>query len=174
LGSGKSKIQNREGFVNRKHYFLFIEKYPESNISYEEYISVLKESSACIQNFILNNELGFKLPLNLGYIAVDKFKPSRTYKAIDWPATLRLGRHIPLTNFHSFGHAFKIKLFKNPKSKPLEAYVMKAHRLLNRALGKKIKSGKENYINIDRSYFSKRFSIENYLSESNKHSQWDK
>lgn len=169
MGSGKGKLQNRKGFVNKVSYKLFIQKYPDSNISYTEYISVLKESSVCIQNTILTNELGFKLPLNLGYIAVHKFKPFKAWRAVDWPATLRLGRRIPLLNFHSMGYAFKIKLFKNPKLVPLRSYTMKAHRQLNRALGQKIKSGNDKYISIDPSYFSKRFSIENYLLENNNH-----
>jgi len=165
LGAGLSKIRNRVGFITRKSYKEFIKKYPSSNISYETFIKVLLESNVSIKEFILTNELGFKLPNNLGYIAVDKFKPSGKFKAIDWPNTLKFGKHIPLTNFHSFGYTFKIKYYKNPKIRPLEGYDMTSHRLIKRELAKKVKEGKQNYISVDPTCFSKRFSIENYLKE---------
>lgn len=166
MGSGLSKVRNRVSLISRKQYNKFIKNHPKSGITYSQFITVLNESNAAIKEFILNNELGFKLPNNLGYIAVDKFKPNKTFTAIDWPNTLKLGKIIPLTNFHTFGYTFKIKLYKNQRMKPLEAYVMTPHRLLNRELAKRIKSGKQNYISLDKSYFSKRFTIENYLKES--------
>lgn len=166
MGAGLSKVRNRTSLISRNQYKAFIKSHPKSTVTYEQFIAVLTESNKAIKEFILTNELGFKLPKNIGYIAVDKFKPNRKFTAVDWPNTLRLGKIIPLTNFHTFGYTFKIKLYKNQRMKPLEAYVMTPHRLLNRELAKRIKEGKQNYINLDKSYFSKRFTIENYLKES--------
>lgn len=163
MGSGKSKISGRINYIKREEYNLFIEKYPSSEVTYDEFITVLKESTNVIKNQILDNPLGFKLPHNLGYIAVDKFKPNKKFVAVDWVNTRKLKKLVPLTNFHTFGHTYKIKLYKNSKVKPLFAYNMDAHRLLKRQLAKCIKENKRQYINIDRSYYSRRFNINNYL-----------
>lgn len=158
MSSKPNKVRGRIGFINRKGYKAFKEKYKDEKITYTEYIAILKESNSAIREHILDNPLGFKIPYNLGYIAVDKFKGLKNYMAIDWVATRRLGRRIPLLNLHSFGYFFKIKLYKNPRIRPLKVYKMDPHRLINRALNLKIRSGKE-YLEIDRSYFSNRFRI---------------
>jgi hypothetical protein len=156
MSSLQNKVRNRVGFINQRTYKEFSQKHPD--ISYNEYVEVLKASNKAIRDTILNNPLGFKLPYNIGYLAVDKFKGLRDYVAIDWIATRRLGKKIPLTNLHSFGYFFKIKLYPNPRIKPLQVYKMTAHRILKRMLAASIKGGKE-YLEIDRSYFSNRFKI---------------
>lgn len=164
MGIGKNKIQNRVGYINRESYNLFKEKYPENPTTYKQYIEVLKESTVAIHDHILDNPLGFKLPYNLGYIAVHKFKAKDDQTAVDWVNTRKLGRRIPLTNMHSFGYMYKIKYYPNPRVQPIKNFMFKAHRLLNRDLGKNIKQNLREYISIDRSYFSKRFNIDNYIN----------
>ena len=146
MGAGKSKVSGRINYIKKEEYNSFIKKYPSSGVSYEEFITILKHSNEEIKNQILDNPLGFKLPHNLGYIAVDKFKPNKKFVAVDWINTRKLKKLVPLTNFHSFGHTYKIKLYKNPKIKPLFAYHMEAHRLIKRALAKCIKENKRQYI----------------------------
>lgn len=160
MSSGKNKITNRKNFINRETYLEFSKKHPD--ISYTDYIAVLKESTKAIRDNILENPLGFKLPYNIGYIAVDKFKPLRHYRAIDWVNTRRLGKYVPLTNFHSYGYIFDIKFYPNYRISALRNYKMQAHRILNRMLAQSIKSGKQ-YLEIDRSYYSKRFRINEIL-----------
>lgn len=163
MGSAKSKISGRINYISKKEYLLFIAKYPNSEITYEQFINILKQSTVRIKETVLENPLGFKLPFNIGYLTVKKFKTSKKYFAVDWVNTLKFGKRIPLTNFHSFGYGFKIEFFKNPKIKPLQVYKMNAHRILNRTLAKIIKTGETPYIELDKNYFSKRFNIENYL-----------
>lgn len=164
MGAAKNKVTGRTNYISKGNYKLFIEKYPESDITYKEYITVLKESTITIRDHILENSLGFKLPQNLGYIAVTSFKTNKNFVAIDWVNTRKLGKVIPLTNFHSFGNAYKIRLFKNSRIKPLIVYKMNAHRIIKRMLAKNIKSGSNVYVHIDRSYFTKRFHIDNTLN----------
>jgi hypothetical protein len=164
MGACKNKIQHRVNFINREAYNSYKKKYPNSKIDYNQFILVLKSSTALIRDNILDNPLGFKLPYNLGYIAVDKFKAKDTYIAVDWQSTRRLGRRVPLTNLHSFGYMYKIKFFPNPKINPIKNYVFKAHRVLKRLLASNIKRQLKNYICIERNYFSKRFNIDNYLN----------
>lgn len=166
MGSAKNKVSGRTNYITHEGYNNYITKYPDSKVTYTQYIAILKRSTVIIRDYILENSLGFKLPYNIGYISVTKFKTNKDFVAIDWINTRKLGKIIPLTNFHSFGHAFKIKLFKNNKMQPLLAYKMNAHRIIKRMLAQKIKSGKaDHYINIDRNYFTKRFSIENTLNK---------
>lgn len=165
MSSKPNKVRGRIGFINRHTYKAFIAKHPNETITYEQYIQILKASNAAIRDHILDHPLGFKLPYNLGYIAVDKFKGLKNYMAVDWINSRRLGRRIPLLNLHSFGYFFKIKLYKNPRIKPLQIYKMNPHRLINRKLNIKIREGRE-YLEIDRSYFSNRFRIGNQIKES--------
>lgn len=165
MGSAKNKVAGRANYISRDEYNSFKEKYPTTPITYENFINILKTSTVCIRDHVLENPLGFKLPHNLGYIAVKKFKTNAKFFAVDWVNTLKLGRRIPLTNFHSFGHGFKIDFFKNSKIRPLMPYKMNAHRIIKRMLAQVIKAGDYSYINIDKNYFTKRFNIENYLKE---------
>lgn len=165
MGSSKNKIQNRVNYINRESYNLFKEKNNESKITYDQFITILKESTKLIRDTIINNTLGFKLPYNLGYIAVDRFKPKKDYKAIDWVNTKRLGKRIPLTNLHSLGYMYTVKFYNNPKVQPIKNYMFKAHRLLNRLIKPMVVKDFNNYIHIDRSYFSKRFNIDNFLNK---------
>src|SRR5689334_22034598 len=119
MSSAKHRIGERIGFVNRKVYKEFNEKYKELGISYDDYISILKESTKAIRDSILENPIGFKLPYNLGYLAVDKFKPLHHYVAVDWPNTRRLGKLVPLLNLHSFGYMFSVKFYANHKIRAL-------------------------------------------------------
>lgn len=160
MGAAKNKVTGRLGFINHTGYKLFKKAHPSTDISYQDYIAILKESNECIKQHILTNELGFKLPQSLGYVAVDKFKPSKRHVAVDWINTRRLGKLVPLTNMHSFGYVYKIKLYKNERIRPLLAYKMDAHRMIKRELAQNIKQEKQNYITIDRSYYSKRFRID--------------
>lgn len=159
---GLSKVRDRINYTNKQSYKNFLEKNPNTKITYKQFVDILKLSNSKINNYILNNELGFKLPNNLGYIAVSKFKQKNTYKVIDWKNSNKLNKIIPLLNFHSFGNMYRIGLFKNSSLRALQAYKFNAHRLLKRELAKKIKSGKD-YYELDRNFFSKRFKIDNYL-----------
>lgn len=164
MGAKKNLVRERVGFINREHYKKFIAKYPESNVTYKEYISVLKESTMAIRDTILTHELGFKLPNNLGYIAVHKYKPSKRHVAIDWVNTRKYGKLIPFTNFHSMGYSYMIFFFKNRMIKPLYGYTMNAHRIIKRMLAKNIKENTQQYLTLEYAFFNKRFSINRVLN----------
>lgn len=158
MSAKPNKVRNRVGLINKQIYKAFIQKHPSVDVSEQQFLTILKESTKTIRDHILENPLGFKLPYELGYIAVDKFKGLKDYFGVNWIETRRLGKLIPLLNLHSFGYFFKVKFYPNPRIKPLQVYKMNAHRKLNRMLAKKIKEGKE-YIPIDKSYYSNRFKI---------------
>ena len=165
MGAGKNKIQHRSNYLNREEYNKFIEENPTSEIQYKDFIEVLKESTKEIRNNIVDNPLGFKLPHNLGYIAITKYKPlTNSRKPIDWIATNKYKRVIPLTNFHSLGNMYKIVFYPNESVVPMRLYIMKPHRILKRLVAKNIKDSKSNYISIDKNYFNKRFNIDKIIT----------
>lgn len=165
MGSGKNQIQNRSNYLNRVEYNKFIAENPKSEIQYKDFISVLKESTKQIRDNIVDNPLGFKLPHNLGYIAVNKYKPLKTSRVpIDWVATNKYGRIVPLTNFHSFGFMYKIAFYPNESVVPMRLYVMRPHRILKRMVAQNIKNNTGNYISIDSNYFNKRFNIDQIIT----------
>lgn len=165
MGSGKNLISGRTNYSGHKGYREFVKKHPKTEIDYKTYSTVIKKSNEKIRDYILTNLLGFKLPSNLGYIAVSKIKPKYHHKLIDWPATNRLGKVIPLTNLHTFGYTYKICFYKNTRYSPLRIFNFKAHRLLKRMLANHIKTKNQDYLHLDSSYFNKRFNIDNYLKE---------
>lgn len=167
MGAKKNLVTGRVGFINRQYYKKFVAKYPDCNVTYEEYIAVLKESTMAIRDHILTNELGFKLPLNLGYIAVHKYKPSKKHVAIDWVNTRKYHKLIPFTNFHSMGYSYMIFFFKNSGVKPLYAYTMNAHRIIKRMLAKNIKEDTQQYLTLEYAFFNKRFSIDRVMNKKN-------
>lgn len=158
MSSGKYKTKNRINYSIAKYYEEFKEQNPNTKITAKQYVEILKESNRLIAVAILENPQGFKLPNNIGYIAIDKYKV-REKKPIDWTTTHKLKKLTFLTNLHSFGYIYRIRLYKNPSKTNLDLYVFKAQRLLKRSLAQKIFAGKE-YEHIDRTAFSRRFSID--------------
>lgn len=165
MGAGKSKVRGRVNYNNNIAYHKYKKQYPDSDVTKQQFSDILLESNFAIRDTILDNPLGFKLPLSIGYIAVDKFKPNKQFKPIDWVASRRLGRQIPRTNLHTFGYTFKVKLYKNPSFRPMLGYIMNAHRLLKRKLAQNIIKEDKQYISIDPTYFSRRFRIDKIIKQ---------
>jgi hypothetical protein len=158
MSSGKYKTKNRINYSIAKYFEEFKEQNPTTNITAKQYVEILKESNKLIGQAILENPHGFKLPNNIGYIAIDKYK-IRNKIPIDWVTSRKLGKKTYLTNLHSFGFIYRIRFYKNPNKAHLCYYVFKAQRLLKRSLAQKIFGGKE-YEHLDRTFFSRRFSID--------------
>ncbi len=168
MSTGLYKVKDRVNYSNGTTSFKqFKATYPETTLTAQDYTKIIRQSNDLIAEGILNNPYGFKLPNSLGYIAVDKFKPRKgsRIKPIDWITTNKTGKLTYLTNLHSFGFIYMIRLYRNPNKKNLDCYVFKAQKLLNRALAKKIKAGRD-YDEIDRSFFTRRFSIDKIFKKN--------
>jgi hypothetical protein len=164
MGSGLNKVRGRIGYCTRPFYKEFKKKYPNTTVTYEQYKDIILNSNDRIRHYILDNQTGFKLPLSMGYIGITKFKQKSKYIVPDWINCVKQQRYVPLLNFHSFGYMFKIKFFRNFRLRPIFVYDFKAHRTLNRELASLIKSGKQDYLPLDNSYFTKSFKIEKLLN----------
>lgn len=171
MGTGLNRVRNRVGYNNIETYKQFLDsklytdyltKY-NKEISITDYKKIISETASTIRDEVINNAIGFKLPNALGYLCVIKFEQKDSYRVIDWGKTHTTGKTIHNMNLHSFGNMFKIKLFKNSYYHQFKNYAFVAHRIFKRQLAKQIKSGKQNYLPLDYSYFGKSFKINNIL-----------
>lgn len=140
----KFKIGNRDSTLNKKFYELYLNE-GGKNISFKDFTDIIKTGNDLIIDTVLNDISGFKLPYNLGYIVVTKFKGR--YTKPDYKNTLIYKKTIPLLNLHSFGFVYKITWFKTTNTKGVHSnsrlfpYKFNFNRLFKRALAKKIKEG---------------------------------
>jgi hypothetical protein len=104
--------------------------------------SIILDSNDEIADLVVNGEEGFKLPENLGYIVVTKYKSKR--QPVDWVNSKKLRRKVLLTNLHSFGYVHHIKWFKIGATNFAfrEVFRLEPARLIKRAVAKNVKSGK--------------------------------
>ncbi|XAI97389.1 hypothetical protein [Leptolyngbya phage Lbo-JY46] len=141
----KFKIGNRHPSLTKDLYNDYIKEGGE-NITYKEFTDIVKEANDLVIDAILEDISGFKLPYNLGYIVVNKFKGR--YTKPDYKNTLKYNKTIPLLNLHSFGFIYKIAWFKTTNTKGIHSnsrlfpYKLNFNRIFKRALAKKIKEGK--------------------------------
>lgn len=115
----------------------------KSDITYQEFTKIVKASNKKIFDAIVEDADGFKLPENLGYLCVIKYKTKK--KAINWAATKQYGKRIYYLNLHSFGYRYHIKWFKTGISRFAfnEIYKFAPLRDLRTAVSKSIKAEKQ-------------------------------
>jgi hypothetical protein len=113
------------------------------DISYADFTNIIKESNKKIFETVLEDENGFKLPENLGYLCIIKYKTKK--KAINWADTKKYGQKIYYLNLHSFGYRYHIKWFKTGISRFAfnEVFKFVPLRTMRTEVSKKIKAGKE-------------------------------
>jgi ribosome biogenesis protein Nip4 len=101
------------------------------------------ESNKKICETVVEDENGFKLPENLGYLCVIKYKTKK--KAINWADTKKYGKTIYFLNLHSFGFRYHIKWFKTGISRFSfnEVYKFAPLRTMRTHVSKNAKANKE-------------------------------
>ena len=141
----KFKIGNRTSTMNKELYHRYVED-TKSTIDFDTFKKIINTCNDEVINCILDDISGFKLPYNLGYIVVTKFKGR--YTKPDYKNTLIYNKTIPLLNLHSFGFIYRIAWFKSTNAKGMYSnsrlfpYKLNFNRIFKRALAKKIKAGK--------------------------------
>lgn len=135
-------LPNRDHILSPELWKAYKEKY-NSNISYKDFTTIVKESNKKIAEFVAEDENGFKLPENLGYLCVIKYKTKK--KAINWADTKKYGKTIYYLNLHSFGYRYHIKWFKTGISRFVfnEVYKFAPLRDTRDKVSKSIKAGKD-------------------------------
>lgn len=138
------QLPNRDQVLSSSLWKAFKQKH-NIDISYEDFTNIIKESNKRIFNAIIEDENGFKLPENLGYLCVIKYKTKK--KAINWADTKKYGKKIYFLNLHSFGYRYHIKWFKTGISRFAfnEVFKFAPLRIMRTEVSKKIRAGYKDY-----------------------------
>lgn len=134
-------LPNREQILSPTLWKAFKEKH-NLDIPYSQFTDIVKKSNKKIFDAVIDDENGFKLPENLGYLCIIKYKTKR--KAINWPDTNKYGKRIYFLNLHSFGYNCHIKWFKTGISRFAynEVYKFVPLRIMRATVARQFKSGK--------------------------------
>lgn len=134
---------------------------------------IIDRCNELILESIIYDPTGFRLPLMLGHISVNKFKSQN--QAVDVLNSRIYKKRIPHLNLHSFGYRFSIMHFKRTESRmnPLtKIFKYVPTRQLTKKLSDYIKqTGGEHFSNYRSNHFISKKKI-NKLSNVN-YSQWD-
>lgn len=135
---------SREQVIDKEFFKGFLKVHPElqSIINYDTFKDIILESNQLMFDTVANDDQGIKLPENMGYVAVTKYKSKK--KARDWANSIKYGKVIYHLNLHSFGFIYHIKWFKAGIAKFAHNYIYKfePNRFLKRAVAANVKSGK--------------------------------
>lgn len=147
----KGFTYSRNNVLSKTLYDKFIED-SGIDISYATFREIILESNQTIFDIICNDAEGFKIPENMGYWVVTKYKSKK--KATDWINSKKYKRAVYLTNLHSFGYIHHIKWckFAIARFKFANIYKFEAARFLKRKVAKNVKEGKA-YFNWQNSDF---------------------
>ena len=131
----------RDLIIDKEFYKEFIRE-TNLDIDYNTFREIILASNKEIANLSINEEEGFKLPENLGYTVVTKYKSKK--HPIDWVNSKRLKKKVILPNLHSFGYIHHIKWFKKGLTNFAfaDVYRLEPVRLIKREVAKNVKSGK--------------------------------
>ncbi len=113
------------------------------DIEYRDFVSIIDVSNRKIKEKVLNNVTGFKLPENLGYLAMSAYKPKD--RRIDYNSTKKLGKVVYHTNFHSNGLDAKVTWYTHQVAicKNIGTYRFIPDREFQKLKSAKLKEGKK-------------------------------
>lgn len=119
-------------------------KFEEENgfkIEFKLFSTIILESNKIIFNVVADDPAGFKLPENMGYLVVTRYKTKK--KPIDWINSVKYRRAVYFTNLHSFGYMHHLKWcqFAIARFKYHEIYKFEPCRFLTRKIAKNVKEG---------------------------------
>jgi hypothetical protein len=94
--------------LNKKVYNAFIKKYPKySGLKLDEFKKIITTHNGLIQESVINNRDGVKLPESLGYILITKCnKPKKANT--DYIASAKYGKAVNHANWDSDNYLAKI------------------------------------------------------------------
>lgn len=172
---GKLLAGNRFIVLNRNLFKKFKEKHPDIELTYKEFYDITSAANLKIQDTILTDPSGFKIPLNIGYIAIKKFKP--TNRLVNLVHRRMSGRFAFNVNLHSFEYMFAIKWFKVTESRltsRMHCYQFKACRPMKARLVNIIKNGEgSKFVSYETKHFYSRKLLQKFNKHFNFSSEWD-
>ena len=146
--------------MRNKNSHGFIDMYDTMpiEVSYFAYKAILQEMCKVILKHILDGSDGFKMPSNLGYIQIGKYRPkSYTEKSlsVDYKSSKELNKRIYHLNEHSDGYKFRLYWSKSHQYFPdMYKYQLSLVRANKRRLAQLIFKHTD-YLNINDIQFYK-------------------
>jgi hypothetical protein len=113
FGRGRNKIQ--DSYVLKDMYADYINDKEENspyNISYTEYVNIIRDHTKMVMDNILDKAQSFKMPYRLGTIRIVKLDSSLSRKrrySLDFSLTQKYGKPIYHLNEHSGGYKYMFK-----------------------------------------------------------------
>lgn len=148
--------------ASREVYNRFKIAYPDLNISYAEFCSIIYKYMENFREYLLETGDMGKLPRGFGYFGINKKKRKR-YKgivingveklnlSIDWKATREEGKTVYNFNFHTDGYTYWWRWYKNTAYLGLLSCIyFKPSRDTSRLLAKYLKKPDSEYYQIYR------------------------
>ncbi|MBC7088599.1 MAG: hypothetical protein H5T96_09085 [Tissierellales bacterium] len=147
----RRKIGFRTG--SKENYIDFCSVYPEINLTFEEWYSIIYMYSELVRDYILETGRVFKFPKGGFEFTINKRKvpkviningKERITLPINWKKSKEKGKKIYEMNYHTEGYKFSWMWMNRHKSKLAMAgiWVFKPHRKNKRLLATYLKSGK--------------------------------
>lgn len=149
-----------------KEFYDTVRQQTKLELSDKEIREIILESNKEMANIVANSDDVLKLPEDLGYIAVTKYKSKK--RPVDWIATRKVGKRVLALNLHSFDYIYHIKWFKTSGGKfgIKKVYRLEPTRLLKRTVAKNVKIGK-TYHTWDVSDFWNMSKLYNRINKEN-------
>lgn len=136
------KYHGRYVFFGRHLWKKYV-KETGSTISYEDFKKVFLLTMEETQKWIIREPVGFRLPLKLGNLAINRLRTYGDFKTYTGIKNAE-GRVIPGHNLHTGGYTFRIQWFHTTRSckDRVTFWFFDAERKFKRNLAKVLKSGK--------------------------------
>lgn len=83
----------------------------EGRMNYEQWLQIIKLSNQKLMDSVLTSETGVRLPVGLGILRIEGFKPNKDKKIYIFDKGKRKIAH----NLHSFGYVFAMRWIKGPE-----------------------------------------------------------
>lgn len=153
---GKTLLHGkREPFFGKAFIKRLREEHPELEFTDAQLKDICDSANLKIAESVYKDPTGFRLPFNLGILAITKYKSKKTI--IDRASSAKYKKAIPYLNLHSFGYMFVIRHFKYTESRNqtrTHVYKFTPERKFKRNLAKIIKeTGGEIYQNFNNQSF---------------------
>lgn len=125
------KYSNRYNSITKKGYKNYMNSYPASKMTYQDFKYILELVLNEIVDTLVSDNSGIKLPI--GYLVINQYKPTRKLK--NKRLSKELGYDVFYQNLHSFGNVCSVKWFAFNSAvtdKMFTCYKFEACRDLNR------------------------------------------
>lgn len=151
------KIAKRESIIGKEMYKFYKESV-ETPIDYPTFIKIIVETNKEIKDWVLDNESGFMLPYQLGFLAINQVKQRKPLKPIDYYNTKLYKKRIPNLNLHTYGKVYWVCWFNEGlHTKRIKIYKFAAERKFKRQLAQRIFKGNVLYNRYERNHFKNIF-----------------